>query len=93
MRTLKQVGSRLAAWIAYPFMRLGITRDSLILKLAVAGSVLGFMSQKRRPDTWGWTDWMQAAYFAFGLVMAQLGKSLLRGSGSESQVANPSRFR
>jgi hypothetical protein len=59
-----------------------ITRDSALLPLAVAGSVLGYLILVGTPPTaWNYVEWLKALAFAVATASAQLGTSPLRGDG------------
>ena len=57
-----------------------MTRDSWLLPLTVAASVLGYLLTVPAPTAWSYADWLRALLVVLGLVAAQLGRSPLPGA-------------
>jgi hypothetical protein len=58
-----------------------MNRDSIVLTLAVLGSVLGYLIAAGKPPTdWNYQEWLQAAAFGVGVIAAKLSTSPLKHS-------------
>lgn len=66
--------------MALPF---GITRDSWIWWLTLAGAALAYLGADGRPPTaWGYSDWLKAGIAATGWLIGKLQTSPLIGDNS-----------
>ena len=69
-----------------------MTRDSWLLPLTVAASVLGYLLTVPAPTAWSYADWLRALLVVLGLVAAQFGRSPLPGASKDLGRVDPSKF-
>lgn len=65
---------------------MNLSRDSLLWWLLMAGAVVGYLANASSPDTWTWSQWMQALSAVIGIVAGKLATSPLAGAKKDDAV-------
>ena len=63
-----------------------VTRDSLILILGIAGSLIGyFIAAEKPPTEWAYQQWLQFGAALVGIILSWLRSSPLAGIGEAAK--------